>query len=253
MSAAAPSRAGPAQTSSQRRGPAAAVVFEDVEVDAVGVRELRPRVGPGAGQDAVRRAEPVAERVQVVDAHDERGQRRQRLAPRHPVRDGPHVDRGQHRRRRASRASRSDPSSPGPTGRSRMFWLTASVIPARRTASTHSRASRTVMASGFWARMPRTVLRCDGFADDRRLRVRRDGDVEHLDRRVGEQVVDGGVDRRDAVTLAATSRARVRVARGDGDRVEPGLAIGDQVAVAHDEPGPAQPIRQSRRLGRRGR
>ncbi len=41
----------------------------------------------------------------------------------------------------------------------------------------------------------------DGLADQRRLRVGRHGDVEHLDVRVGEQLVDGGVDARDAVLL----------------------------------------------------
>ena len=49
---------------------------------------------------------------------------RQPLGPRHPVRDRPHVDRRQHRLRRASRG-RARPSPRAPTGRNRMFWLTA--------------------------------------------------------------------------------------------------------------------------------
>src|SRR5438552_1491646 len=57
-----------------RRGSTAIFVFEDVEVDAVAVRKTRARIRTRAGQDALRRAEPVAERVQMVNAHHEGGQ-----------------------------------------------------------------------------------------------------------------------------------------------------------------------------------
>src|SRR5207244_10350609 len=58
-----------------RRCPAAVVVFKDVEVDAIRVRKAGTWIRPRAGQNAVGRAEPVAERVEVMDAHNERGQR----------------------------------------------------------------------------------------------------------------------------------------------------------------------------------
>src|SRR5262249_60325279 len=67
--AAFPGRAGPHVVPAA--GPAAGVVLEDVQVDAVAVWESGARVGPGTGQNAVGSAEPVAERVEMVDAHDE--------------------------------------------------------------------------------------------------------------------------------------------------------------------------------------
>ena len=76
----------------------------------------------------------------------------------------------------------------------------------------------------------------DGLADDGRLRVGRHGHVEDLDRLVGEQVGDGGVAAGNAVLLGDGAGAG-RVARGDGHGVEAGLAVGDEVAVAHDEAG----------------
>src|SRR5437763_1781202 len=59
-------------------GPAAIVVLEDVQIDAVPVREARALIGPRAGQHAIWCAEPIAKGVEVVDAHNERGQRVQR-------------------------------------------------------------------------------------------------------------------------------------------------------------------------------
>src|SRR5262245_42945645 len=58
------SRAGPDIV--PRGGAAAVVILEHVEVDAVIVLEPRPRVRAGAGEDAVGRAKPVAESVQVM-------------------------------------------------------------------------------------------------------------------------------------------------------------------------------------------
>src|SRR3954470_10536310 len=55
--------------------------FEDVEVDAILVCELRPGIGPGAGEDADRVAQPVSEGVEVVDAHDEGGERAAPFGP----------------------------------------------------------------------------------------------------------------------------------------------------------------------------
>ena len=70
--AAAPSRAGPAQTSSQAEARAPSANSRMYRLMPSSWGNCRPRVGPGAGQDAGRVAEPVAEGVEVVDAHDER-------------------------------------------------------------------------------------------------------------------------------------------------------------------------------------
>ena len=74
------------------------------------------------------------------------------------------------------------------------------------------------MASGFWARMPRTIFLLGGPPDELRLHVRRHGDVEDLDRPVGEQVVDGRVDGRDVMAL----RDLAGVVRRCGRRWRPG-------------------------------
>ena len=79
--------------------------------------------------------------------------------------------------------------------------------------------------------------RLDGLADQVRLGVRRDGHVEDFDGLVGEQVVVGVVDLHHAA-LGGDGAGGGRVARGDGDRVEPGVPVRDQVAVADDEAGP---------------
>ena len=67
-----------------------------------------------------------------------------------------------------------------------------------------------------------------------------------------QQLVDGLVDAGNAV-LRGDSRAVAGFARRDGDGVEAGLAVGDEVAVAHDEAGPTQPMRKSLRRGSVGR
>src|SRR5207237_1259204 len=64
-----------------RSGAATTVVFQDVQIDAVPVRKARARIGTRTRQYPVRRAEPVAEGIEVVDPHDKGGQRMQALAP----------------------------------------------------------------------------------------------------------------------------------------------------------------------------
>src|SRR6185437_4377441 len=53
-------------------GAAAIVIFKYVQIDAVAVREARARIGSCAGQYAVGSAEPIAEGVEMMDAHHER-------------------------------------------------------------------------------------------------------------------------------------------------------------------------------------
>src|SRR5579883_1171025 len=53
------------------RRPRSVLVLENIQVDPVLVRERAPRVGPCAGEHPDRVAQPVTERVQMVDAHDE--------------------------------------------------------------------------------------------------------------------------------------------------------------------------------------
>src|SRR5205085_3041486 len=77
----------------------------------------------------------------------------------------------------------------------------------------------------------------DGGPDEAGLEARRHGDVHYLDVGVGEEVVGVDVDVRDAVQPGDFAGV-LGVARGDGDGVEAGLPVGDEVTVAHDEAGP---------------
>jgi len=76
----------------------------------------------------------------------------------------------------------------------------------------------------------------DGLADDPGLHVGRHGNVDYFNGFVGQQIVNGGVAARDAARFGHRA-GMSRIARGDGRRIEAGLAVGDQMAVAHDEPG----------------
>ena len=251
MSAAAPSLAGPAQTSSQELGPQAVVVFEDVQVDAVLVRELRPRVGAGAGEDAGRVAEPVAERVEVVDAHDP--QRDPPLALLHGIQCGMArmsivASTGSPRSRRLSRSlqARTDWSN-------RMFWLTASVTPARRQ-SVHdllrlTRSPRRA-ASARGCRGPACASALPGSPRTARPAAPRRRPL----RRAGRPAAPGTSSyARSTPRLSATAPRPIDVPRGDRDGVEPGLLVRDEVAVAMMNPAPMQPMPIRRLAALRGR
>ena len=71
--------------------------------------------------------------------------------------------------------------------------------------------------------------------DNLQLIVRRYGEVEYLNGFVIQQLIDGIVHRADAVALGAGGGIGGRAA-GDGSGIEACLAIGDEVAVAHDKP-----------------
>ncbi len=85
-----------------------------------------------------------------------------------------------------------------------------------------------------------------------RLRVRRHGDVEHLDLRVGEQVVDGRVDRGDGVAVG-DGLGGGRVARAMATGLNPAWRYATRWQSRMMKPAPTQPMRQSLRRGRRGR
>ncbi len=76
--------------------------------------------------------------------------------------------------------------------------------------------------------------------DDAELLVRRVGDVDDLDVRVGEQIAPVIVDTLDAAQLGGGARILWSTG-GDSDDVEPGFLIGREMDVAHDEPGADHP------------
>ena len=213
-------------------GAQAVGVFENVTGNAVAVRELRTRIGADGAVNPLGIAEPVAERVHVVDGHDTQRDPALAFLPWHPVRDAAHVDGGQDR-------------------------LADSAVSQERFAGTHRLVVAHVLVhgqhdAGLFAgldggdslgviRADRLLREdafgraaCAGGLDDFELVVRRHGEVEHLDRLVIEQLFDRVVNGWDVVLLGALGCVGL-CAGGDGDRVEAGLSVGDQVAVVHDE------------------
>ena len=87
-------------------------------------------------------------------------------------------------------------------------------------------------------------------ADQRGLLVGRVGDVEDLDRGVGDQRLGRVVDRGDGVALGDALGPRPG-ARGDGDHREARLRVGGEVALGHDHAGAdrADPQRVGADLG----
>ena len=97
MSDAPPSRAGPRPRVIPSGGAHAVRVLQDIEHNAVAVGEVQSRVLARACIHKFGIAEKIAERIQMVDAHE--GQRHLAviLRPGLPVRNGAHIDRGEHR------------------------------------------------------------------------------------------------------------------------------------------------------------
>ena len=74
------------------------------------------------------------------------------------------------------------------------------------------------------------------LADNGRLHIGGHGNVEYFDGAVRQQFPDIRMTFGDAVQFGH-SVGMSRIARSNGDRIEPGLAIGDEVTIAHDETG----------------
>src|SRR5213078_3421982 len=70
---------GTCETVVDRNRPKVVCILEDVDRHSVYVRTVELVVTANAGDDAVRLAEQEAERVQVVDAHDQQGEALVRL------------------------------------------------------------------------------------------------------------------------------------------------------------------------------
>ena len=217
------------------------------------VRELRARIGPRAGQDAVGRAEPVAERVEVMDAHDERGQRGQLLAPRHPVRDGPHVDGGQHRL--------AEPAALQHVLHGAHRLVVAHVlVDGQRDAGLRAQldarrcASATRHAPAASGRGCRGCGRCARRPGGSRPAARRAARRCRAPRPSGRRAARRASHDTAAMPCCCGDGAGVLgIARGDGDRIEARLAIGDQVAIAHDEAGADAADAPVLARGKRGR
>ena len=186
------------------------------------------------------------------------------------------IERGQRRpAARSTASSAGSPacrSSPAPARRARrgraatcsartdwsyrMFWLTASVMPAS-LAQPHDLLRLAVVH--------RQRLLGEDAADVRPVRSARDDHVRlqrraarrcrgPRRRRVGEQLVDRCRGRGQCRAARRRCAAFAGVPRGDRDRVEAGLAgtrRGGSRAMM--KPLPMQPMRQSLRFGRRGR
>ncbi len=120
----------------------------------------------------------------------------------------------------------------------RMLWLTWRATPAPSHASTSARASSSDGASGFCARMPRTLL---GWSTIRRITpgCSAGGTATSTTSTAGSSsiVSSESIDAGHAAE-SGDLLGRGAGARGQADDEEPGLGVGDEVAVADDEARP---------------
>ena len=75
-----------------------------------------------------------------------------------------------------------------------------------------------------------------GLAHDPKLLVGREGDVEHLDLLVAQQLLPGVVDLGHAALPCRLLRVGRRT-RGNGDGLKAGVVVREQLNVLHDEAG----------------
>ena len=227
-------RAGPHVV--ERRAAQTAFVVQDVERDAVLVRELGARISADAAIDALRIAKQEPERVQVVDAHDPQREPAHVLLPRHPVRDGAHLDGGQHR-------FAEHPTLQQCLQRPNRLVIAHVLVDAERNA-------RRFVGAHDRRRLPRVhgqrLLRqdslqiwlplLDDLQQDLRLLVRRHRHVDNFNLLVLKQLAPVVVDllhaprRRDLLCPLPRSR-------GDGHAPVAGVFIRQQMAIPHDEAG----------------
>ena len=153
--------------------------------------------------------------------------------PGHPVRDRPHLDRRQHRL--------AEPA----VVEQRLQGAHRLVVPhvlvdLKEHAGPLARLDQ---RRGLRVRHRQRLLRQDApdatrmvedAADHVRLLVGRHGDIDHLDRRVVEHLLQGPIDLRDSPQRGHFLRGLDRPRR-DPDHAEPGVGVGHQVAIADDE------------------
>ncbi len=75
-----------------------------------------------------------------------------------------------------------------------------------------------------------------GLFDDVDLLGRIDSDVDNLDLRLTQQIVDAGVDFRDSVVFGSALRL-LTIPVGDADNFEPCLFVGGQMRIVDDPSG----------------
>jgi hypothetical protein len=184
--------------------------------------------------DRHRVAEEEAQHVQVVDAHVQDGQPVVAAQKRLPVRNGTHLDGGQHGG--AQRAPRHHL----PEHAHRL--VVAHILIDREQRAGRARLGgqphrlRRVHRQRLLRQDAADMRLCQGGTDQRRLLVRREGDVENRHCRVGDEVRRRAMHPRDVPPLCRCRRPRDG-ARGDRHHRKAGLRIGRKLHVGHDEPG----------------
>ena len=213
------------------------------------MRELRARVSADAAIDAFGIAEPIAEGVEVMDRHDAQREPAEFLVPIHPMRNAAHVDRGE------DWFPDGAVFQQGP-GRADRLVVTHVLVYSQdntgplavrdgldRFAVIHSQ--RLLRENRFDSLVPA------GRLDQTELVHRRHRNVQHLNGRIVEQLLRPVIDSRDSMPLRDFLRAGAR-SRRDGDGIESGLPISDEVTVIDDESGAENadakisPVRQRR-------
>jgi hypothetical protein len=182
----------------------------------------------------VRLAEEETKHVQVVHAHVRQRQTVIAFEEGLPVRDGMHVDLGEDDRAKITAVEDffQNPHR----------LVVAHVLVDREQLSRLFRPVAEVdrVLEGQRQRLLGEnrlyIRRLKRAADQLRLLVGRVGDVEDLDRRIGDQCLRGVVNLRDSPAFRHFG-GMVAGPRGDRDNRETSLLVGGEVALGHDHAG----------------
>src|SRR5205085_742574 len=71
------------------------IIFEDIGANSVFMPEFGPRIRSKTTIDLLRVAKPISKRIEMMDRHDSERHPTQLRLPGHPMRNAPHLNRGQ--------------------------------------------------------------------------------------------------------------------------------------------------------------
>ena len=151
------------------------------------------------------------------------------------MRNGPHVDRRKYRLAQVAPVEQGFASSHG-------LVVSHVLVDGKRDAGALAQADDLARLGVIHAQRllgqdsADVLLSLDDLSDDVDLRVRRHGDVDHLDLRIVQQLFVRVVRLADVVPLGHRA-GTLRIPRGDRHRIETSIAVRHQVAVGHDESG----------------
>ncbi len=187
------------------------------------------------GEDANGVAKEIAERIEVVYGHDTQSHPALTFLPRHPVGDRSHVDTGENRIAKVTAIENTFTGADG-------LVVAHVLIDGESNVGSFAKIDDAfslfvVHAEGLLRKDPAdVVLAFDDLLNDLKLDIGGNGDVDNLDIGVIEKRFVGLVRGRNLVSFG-NGLSILEGLGGDGNRIESSLAIGNEVAVGHDESG----------------